>query len=76
MTGAAAERFRLDRRGRLEEGYAADVTVFDWEGVRDHGNATGDASPSGVEHVFVNGERSLDMGIVRAVPGAGQVLSP
>lgn len=75
MTGAAAARFRLGRRGRIETGYAADVTVFDWETVGDHENALGDAAPSGVEHVFVNGKPILDAGIVTAEPGSGQLLS-
>lgn len=75
MTGAAAARFRLDRRGRIATGYAADVTVFDWDGIRDHKNTTGDAAPSGVEHVFVNGKPLLDLGIVTAQPGSGQLLS-
>jgi N-acyl-D-aspartate/D-glutamate deacylase len=74
MTGAAASRFRLGRRGRIEEGYAGDVTVFDWEGIRDHKNATGDAPPSGVEYVFVNGKLLFDMGMVTAEPSAGQLL--
>ena len=35
MTGAAAKRFRLDGRGRLEEGYAADITRT-WAGDHVH----------------------------------------
>jgi N-acyl-D-amino-acid deacylase len=76
MTGAAAERFRLEGRGRIAKGYAADVTVFDGDDVRDHRNEAGDAAPSGIEHVFVNGHHSLDMGIVRTRPGAGALISP
>ena len=75
MTGAAAERFRLEGRGRLEEGSAADITVFDWEGVSDHANEKGDAAPSGIEHVFVNGWHVLDMGCVSSIRGAGHVLT-
>jgi N-acyl-D-amino-acid deacylase len=75
MTGAAAERFRLEGRGQLKKGSAADVTVFDWESVTDHVNETGDASPSGIEHVFVNGRQILDMGLVSSSNGRGQVLT-
>jgi N-acyl-D-amino-acid deacylase len=52
MTGAAAKRFRLRNRGRLEVGCAADVVVFDWNAVRDRPNESGGAAPSGIEHVL------------------------
>jgi N-acyl-D-aspartate/D-glutamate deacylase len=74
MTGAAAARFRLETRGLLEEGYAADVVVFDWNTVQDHASDTGNATPSGIEHVFVNGKPILEAGQVRAIRGAGEVL--
>jgi len=74
MTGAAAKRFRLDKRGQLREGYAADVVVFDWNEVRDGVSESGDAAPAGIERVFVNGEQILEAGKIRTVRGAGQVL--
>jgi N-acyl-D-amino-acid deacylase len=74
MTGAAAERFGLEKRGVLAQGYAADVTVFDWEGVRDHANETGDASPTGIEHVFVNGRQIYDRGTISTERGIGKVI--
>jgi len=74
MTGAAATRFRLENRGRLQEGHAADVVVFDWDTVRDHASETGNAAPSGIEHVFVNGKPILEAGQVRAIRDAGEVL--
>ena len=74
MTGAAAKRFRLSKRGELREGYAADVTVFDWEGVRDQENEAGNASPVGIEHVFVNGKQIFDRGRISHLRGAGEVL--
>jgi N-acyl-D-amino-acid deacylase len=74
MTGSAATRFRLRERGRLEEGYAADVVVFDWDAVQDGVNASGDAAPSGIEEVFVNGERILSAGAVRTIRGSGELL--
>jgi N-acyl-D-amino-acid deacylase len=74
MTGAAAKRFRLDKRGQLREGYAADVVVFDWNEVRDGASESGDAAPSGIERVFVNGEQILEAGKIRTVRGTGQVL--
>jgi len=74
MTGAAATRFRLANRGRLEEGAAADVVVFDWNEVRDRANEGGDARPSGIEHVFVNGRPILHAGELLVERGAGEVL--
>ncbi len=74
MTGAAADRFRLERRGCVREGYAADIVVFDWDQVRDGANRTGDAAPSGVEHVFINGRPAIEAGAIHAVRGAGEVL--
>jgi N-acyl-D-amino-acid deacylase len=63
MTGATAERFGLTDRGVLAEGMAADVTVFDWEGVTDNGSSdAADASPSGIDYVFVNGKKAVDAG--------------
>jgi N-acyl-D-amino-acid deacylase len=74
MTGAGAARFRLADRGRLEEGAAADVVVFDWDEVRDRANEAGDARPSGIEQVFVNGQSVLRNGELDLVRGAGELL--
>ncbi|MGD8316546.1 MAG: amidohydrolase family protein [Myxococcales bacterium] len=74
MTGAAASRFGLSDRGCLKEGLAADVVVFDWNEVRDHANETGDALPTGIERVFVNGHPILDEAGICERPGAGRVL--
>jgi N-acyl-D-amino-acid deacylase len=60
MTGAAAERFGLSGRGRLAVGQPADITVFDWDTIRD--NTTPDdtsAAPQGIEYVFVNGKKII-----------------
>jgi N-acyl-D-amino-acid deacylase len=75
MTGAAATRFGLDGRGLLKKGFAGDVTVFDWDGVSDRVNETGDAPPIGIEHVFVNGRQILDNGTICALRGVGEVLT-
>jgi N-acyl-D-amino-acid deacylase len=74
MTGAAAKRFRLANRGLLQEGSAADVVVFDWDEVRDRANDAGNAAPSGIEHVFVNGQPILRAGELQLLPGPGEVL--
>jgi N-acyl-D-amino-acid deacylase len=63
MSGAAAERFRLDGRGVLKEGCAADITVFDWEGIADNTTrADTSEAPSGIDYVFVNGVKIIGSG--------------
>ncbi|MCF8469670.1 MAG: amidohydrolase family protein [Parvibaculum sp.] len=78
MTGAAAARYRLEGRGLLKPGFAADIVVFDPARVADNTTPSRcDAAPSGIEHVFINGVRALAGGrIVRAGHGAGRLLAP
>ncbi len=65
MTGASAERFNVKKRGFLKEGYAADITLFDWKAVRDNNSEKKtDATPGGIEAVFINGKQVLDKGRV------------
>lgn len=66
LTGELADVIGLDRRGRIQEGYAADLTILEWDEL-DPGPirritdfpADGDRlvadSPSGLRHVLVNG---------------------
>jgi N-acyl-D-amino-acid deacylase len=56
MTALPAEHFRLDRRGLLKEGYAADVTIFDPARIRDAATFERPrAFPEGIPFVLVNG---------------------
>ncbi len=72
LTSLPAENLKLDRRGRLKEGYFADVVVFDPARVADE--ATYDRPhryATGVEAVLVNGTLVLDRGEhTGAKPGA------
>jgi N-acyl-D-amino-acid deacylase len=57
LTSSAAEKFGIRERGRLKEGYYADIVVFNLEDIRD--NATFEAPhqyAEGMRHVLVNGE--------------------
>jgi N-acyl-D-amino-acid deacylase len=76
MTGATAERFGLAGRGLLKEGFPADITVFDWENVRDN-TTTSETSmaPSGIEYVFVNGQKIIGAGRKEHPLNAGVPLS-
>jgi N-acyl-D-amino-acid deacylase len=63
MTSLPAEQFRLDKRGEIKAGYAADVVVFDADELKDNATyAAPHAFASGVRHVLVNGESALSDG--------------
>jgi N-acyl-D-amino-acid deacylase len=56
MSGFTAERFRLKDRGRIAEGLAADLVVFDPETVADRATWQEPVQPPvGVNWVLVNG---------------------
>ncbi|MBQ3704958.1 MAG: amidohydrolase family protein [Clostridia bacterium] len=62
MTGALADRFMLQDRGYLKEGYYADLTVFDEEALR---NGIPDREqPFGIEKVFINGSLVYSDGLL------------
>jgi N-acyl-D-amino-acid deacylase len=74
MTSLACERFGLAQRGRIAEGYWADLVVFDPAGIRD--TATYEDSkrePVGISLVTVNGEIAYRDGRHTGV-GAGRPL--
>ena len=63
LTSLPAENLKLDRRGRLEKGYYADVVVFDPETIIDHAMFEKPHQyGTGVKHVFVNGTQVLKDG--------------
>jgi len=75
MTGANAERVNLKDRGLLKKGLAADITVFDWNAVKDNNTMTDtDNAPTGIEAVFMNGKQVLRDGNVDGAANAGQPL--
>lgn len=65
VTGKPAATFHMNDRGRLAEGYVADITVFDPETV--HTDATyeaPDVAPSGIRCVLRNGRVVVNDGMV------------
>jgi len=63
LSGLPAKNLRLDRRGLLNEGYYADVVVFDPDMVQDHATFVEPHQyATGVLHVFVNGTQVLKDG--------------
>lgn len=63
LTCLPAENLKLDRRGRLKEGYYADVVVFDPQTIIDHATYEKPHQyATGMKHVFVNGTPVLKEG--------------
>lgn len=63
MTSGPAEMLGLDRRGRLGEGYYADIVVFDPATVADTATfAAPHRFPAGIDYVLVNGVITIDNG--------------
>jgi N-acyl-D-amino-acid deacylase len=63
MTSWPATRMQLYDRGAIREGMAADVTVFNYETIKDNADyAHPSAYPSGIDYVLVNGAVVIDQG--------------
>ena len=63
LTSLPAQNLKLDRRGKLEKGYCADIVVFDPATVSDHATYEKPCQyATGVIHVFVNGTQVLKDG--------------
>jgi N-acyl-D-amino-acid deacylase len=74
MTGLTAQRFGLAARGRLQPGFAADVTLFDAATVADGASFDRPTdAPRGIAAVLVNGRLVVQHGEVIDVH-AGEVL--
>ena len=75
MTGASAERFQIKGRGLLENGRAADITVFDWKNVKDNNTEKRtNARPDGIEMVFINGQQVVDGDNIDSSVNAGVIV--
>jgi N-acyl-D-amino-acid deacylase len=75
MTGGSAQRLNINDRGFLKEGLAADITVFDWENIKDNNSVTEtDRSPTGIEAVFINGKQVKKDDTVDSSINAGEVI--
>lgn len=74
MSGLPAEKFNLEKRGKLKKGNFADVVVFDPKQIKDLATVENPYQYSqGVEYVVVNGQITLDNGNITNQRG-GQVL--
>ena len=61
MTGFAAERFRLEGRGLLQEGCFADINVIDPRQI--HSRIESEQAPSGILYTFINGQLEAQDGL-------------
>jgi len=74
MTSLPCDRFGLASRGRIEEGYHADLVLFDPENVQDLATyEEPKQEPAGIEMVIVNGQVACEGGTHTGV-GAGRML--
>jgi N-acyl-D-amino-acid deacylase len=63
LSGRPAARLKLDRRGLVREGFAADLVLFDPDTVRDEATFENPRqAAAGIHHVFVNGTPAIDGG--------------
>ena len=63
LAALPAHNLRIDRRGQLQEGWYADVVVFDPETIQDHATFVEPHQyATGMKHVFVNGVQVLKDG--------------
>ena len=75
-TGLAASRYDLEDRGVLRAGAAADITVFDFDAVRDNSTYEDPQRfPSGIDHVLVNGMVVVENGVFKPEVLVGDVLA-
>jgi N-acyl-D-amino-acid deacylase len=71
MTSMPADKLRFSDRGRLIEGKAADVVIFDYDTIQDKATFTEPHQyPVGIPYVIVNGELVINNGEhTGAMPG-------
>lgn len=75
MTSLPASRVGLRRRGQIQEGWHADLVVFDPATVDDRTTyLQPDTPPVGIEHVLVNGQFVVHAGVVEPEARNGVVL--
>lgn len=64
MTRLPAELFQIERRGRIQEGWYADLVLLDWENLRDRATYNDPTAASeGIRAVFINGQMALENGL-------------
>lgn len=70
---------QMKQRGRVQEGMAADITIFDPETVTDNSTPTiGENSlpTTGIPYVIVNGQVVVDGSVVQNIPAGVSIRNP
>ena len=63
MTFCAARALKIKERGRIAEGYYADICIFDADKIQDTGTFVEPIQyPEGISYVIVNGGISVEKG--------------
>ncbi|HCL00370.1 MAG TPA: hypothetical protein DHW42_09755, partial [Candidatus Marinimicrobia bacterium] len=63
MTSMPAEKLGIKKRGIIQKGYFADITIFNPETVLDNATFTNPHQyPDGIEYVIVNGKLTIEQG--------------
>lgn len=74
-----AQRFGIDKRGDIIEGYMADIVIFDYNTIADKSDYVhiGDPNmpPEGIEYIIINGEVVLDDGMVFHTKNPGKWIA-
>ena len=74
-TGLPVSQLGIQRRGRLEEGFYADLVLFDLEKLGTQSTfEKPDVFPTGIEMVLINGRPVLEQGIYHPEPFSGRLL--
>jgi N-acyl-D-amino-acid deacylase len=64
VTAFPAQRFKLGRRGRIDEGYRADLVLFNPDQIQDLATYIDPCQhPEGISRVFVNGIETIQQGV-------------
>lgn len=68
MTSLPAQKFQLNDRGFIKEGYAADIVIFNADEIKDQSTFDDPHQYStGIKYVFVNGKITLEEGVQNGV---------
>lgn len=74
MTSLPAQTFKVKRKGLLQEGFDADIVIFDPEKILDRSSYDEpQQKPEGISYVLVNGEIAVENGEVTGA-SSGKVL--
>ncbi len=75
MTGLAAERFGISKRGYIKKGYLADINVLDLNNIAVDPKRP-DFTPQGIKHVFINGVHVIEDGTYKPYTAGKVILKP